>query len=216
MKRFLLREFESDPEISLNLISHCKSSSNSHRIWDIPRTTHLQEPYVSLVAAQLQFAQHLSCDAMCARVSNILDPTCRRDFAQTQSLVTRQPLTCLFLADYEGNQLSFINNDSEVQQGSRSTRNSIRTIDHLVRCLILSVHRPCHPVVTCKLQKICSWTSMNSHPNAPRDTSSSSQPSDFDNPEEFVQRARDVNVPLPRTPERPVPAPETPIQPVPQ
>ena len=50
----------------------------------------------------------------------------------------------------------------------------------------------------------------------PRDTSSSSQPSDFDNPEEFVQRDPDVNVPLPRTPERPVPAPETPIQPVPQ
>ena len=49
------------------------------------------------------------------------------------------------------------NNDSEVQQGSRSTRNSIRTI---------SVHRRCHLVVTCKLQKICSWTSMNNHRNA--------------------------------------------------
>ena len=46
--------------------------------------------------AQLQFAQHFSCDAMCARVSSILDPTCQRDFAQTESLVTRQPLTCLF------------------------------------------------------------------------------------------------------------------------
>ena len=49
----------------------------------------------------------------------------------------------------------------------------------------------------------------------PRDTSSSTQPSDFDNPEEFVQRARNVSVPLPRTPERPVSAPETPFQPVP-
>ena len=49
----------------------------------------------------------------------------------------------------------------------------------------------------------------------PRDTSSSTQPSDFDNPEEFVQRNRNVSVPLPRTLERPVPAPETPFQPVP-
>ena len=79
------------------------------RIWDIPRTTHLQEPYVSLVAAQLQFAQHSSCDAVCVRVRNILDPTCRRDFAQTESLVTRQPIDLFVLADYEGNQLSFIN-----------------------------------------------------------------------------------------------------------
>ena len=49
----------------------------------------------------------------------------------------------------------------------------------------------------------------------PRDTSSSTQPSDFDNPEEFVQKARNVSVPLPKTPEQPVPAPETPFQPVP-
>ena len=50
----------------------------------------------------------------------------------------------------------------------------------------------------------------------PRDTpSSSTQQLDFDNPEEFVQRARNVSVPMPRTPERPVPAPETPFQPVP-
>ena len=50
----------------------------------------------------------------------------------------------------------------------------------------------------------------------PRDTpSSSTQQFDFDNLEEFVQRARNVSVPLPRTPERPVPAPETPFQPVP-
>ena len=50
----------------------------------------------------------------------------------------------------------------------------------------------------------------------PRDTpSSSTQQSDFDNPDEFVQRARNVTVPLPRTPEQPVPAPETPFQPVP-
>ena len=45
-----------------------------------------------------------------------------------------------------------------------------------------------------------------------RDTpSSSTQQSDFDNPDEFVQRARNVSVPLPRTPEQPVPAPETPL-----
>ena len=31
---------------------------------------------------------------------------------------------------------------------------------------MLSVHRRCHLVVTCKLQKICSWISMNSHRNA--------------------------------------------------
>ena len=50
----------------------------------------------------------------------------------------------------------------------------------------------------------------------PRDTpSSSTQQSDFDNPDEFVQRARNVSVPLPRTPEQLVPAPETPFQPVP-
>ena len=50
----------------------------------------------------------------------------------------------------------------------------------------------------------------------PRDTpSSSTQQSDFDNPDEFVQRARNVSVPLPRTPEQPVPAPETPFQPAP-
>ena len=50
----------------------------------------------------------------------------------------------------------------------------------------------------------------------PRDTpSSSTQQFDFANPDEFVQRARNVSVPLPRTPEQPVPAPETPFQPVP-
>ena len=48
----------------------------------------------------------------------------------------------------------------------------------------------------------------------PRDTpSSSTQHFDFANPDEFVQRARNVSVPLPRTPEQPVPAPETPFQP---
>ena len=50
----------------------------------------------------------------------------------------------------------------------------------------------------------------------PQDTpSSSTQQFDFANPDEFVQRARNVSVPLPRTPEQPVPAPETPFQPVP-
>ena len=78
------------------------------QIWDILRTTHLQEPYVSLVAAQLHFAQHSCCDATCARVSNNLDLICRRDFAQTENLVTRQPLILFVLADYECNQLSFI------------------------------------------------------------------------------------------------------------
>ena len=61
----------------------------------ILRTMHLQEPFVSLVVAQLHFAQYCSCDAMCARVNIILDPTCLRDFAQTESLVTEQPLICL-------------------------------------------------------------------------------------------------------------------------
>ena len=50
----------------------------------------------------------------------------------------------------------------------------------------------------------------------PRDTpSSSTQQFDFANPDEFVQRAQNVSVPLSRTPEQPVPAPETPFQPVP-
>ena len=48
-----------------------------------------------------------------------------------------------------------------------------------------------------------------------RDTPSSSQQSDFANPNEFVQSAQNVSVPLPRTPEQDVPAPETPFQPVP-
>ena len=61
----------------------------------ILRTMHLQEPFVSLVVAQLHFAQHCSCDAMCARVNIILDPTCLHDFKQTESLVTEQPLICL-------------------------------------------------------------------------------------------------------------------------
>ena len=52
-------------------------------------------------------AQH-SCDAMCARVSNILDPTCQRDFAQTEFGDTAAIDSCV-LADCEGNQLSFIN-----------------------------------------------------------------------------------------------------------
>ena len=39
-----------------------------------------------------------------------------------------------------------------------------------------------------------------------RGTSSSTQPSAFANPDEFVQRAQNVSVPLPRTPEQPVPA----------
>ena len=63
------------------------------------------------------------------------------------------------LADYEGNQLSFIN---ILDLANTFGENSC----HLVRCLMLSVHRRCHPVVTCKLQKICSCTSMNSHRNA--------------------------------------------------
>ena len=37
-----------------------------------------------------------STAAVRAALSNILDPICRRDFAQTESLVTRQPLICLF------------------------------------------------------------------------------------------------------------------------
>ena len=63
---------------------------------------------MSLVVAKLQFAQHFSCDAMCARVSNILDPICRRDFAQTEFGDTAA-IDLFVLADYEGNQLSFIN-----------------------------------------------------------------------------------------------------------
>ena len=48
-----------------------------------------------------------------------------------------------------------------------------------------------------------------------RDTPSSTQQSDFANPDGFVQRAQNVSVPLPRTPEQHVPALETPFQPVP-
>ena len=48
-----------------------------------------------------------------------------------------------------------------------------------------------------------------------RDTPSGTQQSDFANPDEFVQRAQNVSVPLPRTPVQPVPAPETLSQPVP-
>ena len=66
---------------------------------------------------------------------------------------------------------------------------------------MFSVHRRCHLVMTCKLQ---------------RDTpSSSTQQFDFADPDECVQRAQNVSVPLPRTPEQPVPAPETPFQPMP-
>ena len=73
---------------------------------DILRITHLQEPYVSLVAAQLQFAQHSRLDAMCARVNNIQDSICPQDLARTQSSVTRQPLTCVCLQIMRGNQLA--------------------------------------------------------------------------------------------------------------
>ena len=48
-----------------------------------------------------------------------------------------------------------------------------------------------------------------------RETPSSTQRCDFANPDEFVQRAQNVSVPLSRTPEQSVPAPETPFQPVP-
>ena len=46
-----------------------------------------------------------------------------------------------------------------------------------------------------------------------RDTSSSTQSDDVTYSNEFVQRAQNVSVPLPRTPEQPLPAPETPFQP---
>ena len=46
---------------------------------------------------------------MCARVRNILDPTCQRDFAQTESFGDTAAIDLFVLADYEGNQLSFIN-----------------------------------------------------------------------------------------------------------
>ena len=60
------------------------------------------------------------------------------------------------------------------------------------------------------------FTDLDEQPSKrPRDTLSSTQQFDFANPDEFVQRARNVSVPLPRTPEQPVPAPETPFQPVP-
>ena len=64
-------------------------------IWITLRTMHLQESLVSLVVAQLLFAQHCSCDAMCARVNTILDTICPHDFAQTESSVTQQPSICL-------------------------------------------------------------------------------------------------------------------------
>ena len=86
---------------------------------------------------------------------------------------------------------------------------------HLVRCFMLFVHRRCHLVVICKLQRICSWISIslrrNAHVTRPAAVNSLISPSRMS----FVQRAQNVCVPLQRTPEQPVPAPETPFQPVP-
>ena len=48
-----------------------------------------------------------------------------------------------------------------------------------------------------------------------RDTPSSTQQSDFVNPDEFVNRAQIVSVQLQRTPEQSMPAPENLFQPVP-
>ena len=83
--------------------------SNHKRIWDIPRTTHLQEPYVSLVgsAAAVCSALQLRCDVcesqqhpgphLLARLRT------DREFGDTAAI------DLFVLADYEGNQLSFIN-----------------------------------------------------------------------------------------------------------
>ena len=63
---------------------------------------------MSLVAAQLQFAQRFSYAATCARVRNILDhlpPRLRtdREFGDTAAI------DLFVLQDYKGNQLSFVN-----------------------------------------------------------------------------------------------------------
>ena len=86
---------------------------------------------------------------------------------------------------------------------------------HLVRCLMLSVHRRYRLLVICKSLRMRSWTSTRHLLKRSRDTPSSTQPSDFTNSKEFAQRAQTASVPLPRTPEQVVLAPETPFQPVP-
>ena len=45
-------------------------------------------------------------------------------------------------------------------------------------------------------------------------TRPAAQQSENANPDEFVNRAQNVSVPLPRTPEQSMPAPETPKKPV--
>ena len=81
---------------------------------------------------------------------------------------------------------------------------------------MLSVHRPVPPGRDMHASEDLFMDLDEQQSKRPRDTpSSSTQQFDFANPDEFVQRARNVSVPLPRTPEQPVPAPETPFQPVP-
>ena len=109
------------------------------------------------------------------------------------------------------------NNNSEVRQGSRSTRNSIRTVATWVRCLILSVHRPCHPVVTCKLQKTCSWTS-DEQPSKRSREHAQQQHSTVLTSTIPMTLCKELETSVFRCQEllsKPVPAPETPFQPVP-
>ena len=107
------------------------------------------------------------------------------------------------------------NNDSEVQQGSRSTRNSIRT--SALGPMLDTLRAPPVPPGRDMQASENLFMDLDEKPSKrPRDTSSSStQQFDFDNPDEFVQRTRNVSVPLPRTPEQLVPDLETPFQPVP-
>ena len=107
------------------------------------------------------------------------------------------------------------NNDSEVQQGSRSTRNKSEQLPFGPMLDILRAP-PVPPGRDMPASEDL-FTDLDEQPSKrPRDTpSSSTQQFDFANPDELVQRARNVSVPLPRTPEQPVPAPETPFQPVP-
>ena len=104
------------------------------------------------------------------------------------------------------------NNDSEMQQGSCSTRHRIRTGATWSDALLA------RPVPLGRDMQVSDdlFMDLDAPPlKRTRDTPSGTQPSDFTNPNEFAQRAQTASIPLTRTPEPVVPAPETPFQPWP-
>ena len=107
------------------------------------------------------------------------------------------------------------NNDSEVQQGSRSTRKNIRTMP-LGPMLDALRAPPVPPGRDMQDSEDLLMDLDEQRSERPRDTpSSSTRQFGFAGPGEFVRGARVVGVPLPRAPGQPVPALETPFQPVP-